>query len=148
MPSLLEFARRMDKLGSRVESNAIALAKNVSLDITKLVVINTPIDKGTAKSNFIISIGDSFEGKIAAHSPGKGGSTASANITITTEEAALALSSYKGGKPIHLTNNLPYIVRLNENYSDQAQSGYIQLQVLKVRKGIKSYKLTEGEIKW
>jgi hypothetical protein len=48
---------------------------------------------------------------------------------------------------MHITNNLPYIVRLNQGYSAQAPAGYVEQGVLAARRAIDSAgEITAGVI--
>lgn len=84
----------------------------------------TPVDTGWARANWIPSLG------------GEPASTPSGSRTsVATAEAALqagkgSLLGYKlFNGPVFITNNVPYILKLNEGTSDQAPKGFVQAAI-------------------
>jgi len=145
MVSLKTFSARITRRGQAVERNATAYVKKAAGLIIEDVVTNTPIDKGTAKSNWQAAVNERAQGIIPAYVPGEHGSTAESNNNITISKAKEAIAKYRHGGTIHLTNNLPYIGILNDGHSDQAPAGFIQLALLRGREYIRRTraKLTE-----
>lgn len=89
---------------------------------------------GRARANWQVSIGAAASGVVAGEDAG-GGSTISEGVgTINTAPA---------GQPIHITNNVPHIMPLNEGHSLQAPAGFIQRAVAQASGGLEGFKLTE-----
>lgn len=130
MTDLRTFAGRIKVVGKRVEDNADRLTRKVALAVDAAVVIATPVDTGRARSNWQVSLGEAASGTREAFSEGKDRSTESANTQAALEEGKAVISEYKGGTDIHITNNLPYIGRLNEGWSAQAPSAFVEKAVL------------------
>lgn len=102
--------------------------------------METPVDTGRAKSNWIVTLGSPSGATINAYSEGEGGSTAAANEAAAQAQAESVISGYDGdaGLEIHITNNLPYIEELNQGSSMQAAPGYVEqalVQVLSIIRG-------------
>lgn len=121
MADLRRFAGRIRVMGKRIEQNADALTRKVALAVDSAVVIATPVDTGRARSNWQVNIGAPADGTREA--------------LDTSGQAAIAqgqteIAKYKGGSAIHITNNLPYIGRLNDGWSAQAPSGFVEKAVL------------------
>lgn len=131
------FAARMRILGATVETNATKLMKKVATRVDQVVVTETPVDTGRARSNWQAEIGNAAEG----------------TVEPVSAEAALArnqlkIDGAKAGDEIHLTNNLSYIGKLNEGHSAQAPAGYVEEAVLTAIGSIKGDKITvEGGVK-
>lgn len=101
--------------------------REAAIAIDTGVVLETPVDTGRAKGNWITSV----------DSP-----NSFADITYTAERTVaeqFAISQCKqevqkvqGFATVYIQNNLPYITRLNEGHSDQAGSKYIEIILEKV----------------
>lgn len=88
------------------------------------------MDTGRARSNWIAAIGGPASSVIDAYAPGDAGSTAGANTQSAIDQAESVISGYNYGEEIHLTNNLPYIQRLNDGYSAQAPANFVEMAVM------------------
>ncbi|AAT69477.1 gp81 [Alphaproteobacteria phage PhiJL001] len=129
MASLREFARRMRVLGRRVEVNGPEIARKAALAVDQAVVTSTPVDSGRARSNWIARVGGPASGTREAFVPGAGGSTGPANAQAAIVAAEGVIRTFDGEGEIHLTNNLPYIARLNTGYSAQAPAGFVDTAI-------------------
>lgn len=114
-----QFQRRMKTIARNVESNADRLPSRVALTFVATVAHGTPIDTGKAQGNWQVGIGGPMTRQV--HDPSRFG--AAEAIRIATNK----LQNYKGGKNIHVTNNLPYIGALDRGHSKQAPAGFIDL---------------------
>lgn len=121
MADLRQFSGRIRIMGQRVEQNADALVRKAALAVDSAVVLATPVDTGRARANWQVNIGSSASGTVEAED--------------TTGQAAIAqgrvkITQYRGGSSVHITNNLAYIGRLNDGWSAQAPSGFVEKAVL------------------
>jgi hypothetical protein len=109
-------------LDTAIRKSVVSLA----LDIHGELVESTPVDTGWARANWIPSVGTPVAD--VAGNPG------SANKSAADAGAAEVLRS-NGKSPIYITNNVPYIGRLNDGSSAQAPKGFVQKSIEKaVRK--------------
>lgn len=108
--------------------------RKTTLDLVGNLTAQTPVDTGTARRNWITTISQPSE----QIKEGGSGSLASAQ-SETTQEAASALSTYNPllDGPIWISNNLPYIGRLNDGSSQQAPAGFVDSEVSKAKRQIK-----------
>jgi hypothetical protein len=127
--SLNGFGSRIDLLANNLERAVPNLIRKVALAADQAVVSQTPVDTGRARSNWIVQIGSAYTGTIGPRSPGSRGSTGADNIQGSLSQAQAEIATYTQGE-IHITNNLPYIERLNNGWSAQAPSGYVEAAVL------------------
>jgi hypothetical protein len=89
-------------------------------DLLKGVVLGTPVDTGRARGNWQASIVTPASGEIDRNDRSGGSTIAAAQPAI--EKAA--------GTVFYITNNLPYIYRLEfEGWSKQAPSGWARTSI-------------------
>jgi hypothetical protein len=150
--NLDEFAKRMRGLGDRVERRATAVQRKCAGAILQAVVTSTPVGNtsvwlepekaragyvgGRARANWQVSVGGP-KGGIIESVDASGGSTIAAGQT--------AINSSAPKQPIHLVNNLPYIIPLNNGHSQQAPVGFIQTAIQVGVNAVRGDKLTEGQ---
>lgn len=142
MASLDGFARRMDRLSVRVADNADKMVRRVVLVVDQAVVSETPIDTGSARSNWIVKSGSPSARTIKAYSPGTKGSTEAANVAGALQQAQAVVANYKGNVAIHITNNLDYIEALNNGTSRQASANYVEVATQVAVLAVKQANLT------
>ena len=102
-----------------------SLEKEVSalvLDITEKLIEATPVDTGWARASWIPSIGE------PADSPsGSRDSFTTGQQELGMAQVATQYTLSEG--PIFITNNVPYIEKLNEGSSPQAPAGFIETAI-------------------
>lgn len=114
------FGKRMKTIAKTVGVNADQLVRKVCLAVDSAVVLATPVDTGRARSNWQVDLNNAPAGTLPEPaSPAEG-------VTRATAEAAEKAKAYKAGDTVHITNNLPYIGRLNEGWSAQAPAGFVE----------------------
>lgn len=139
--NLLDLANRMDALNTSIHAAASNTAKKVAETIVSDLAFKTPVDTSQALSNWTVTLDRPDVGTIDPHYPGEFGSTQVASAQQTINEARDVLKLKKPGQPIFITNNLPYIRRLNDGYSGQAPAGFVERAVLIGRKIAQKFKL-------
>lgn len=132
MPNLNEFTRRIRARANQVGSNVTKTVRRVAITADAAVVQGTPVDTGRAKSNWIVQLGSPADETIGPYSPGEAGSTEAQNVQAALDQGEAVISRYQSGEgvEIHITNNLPYIQRLNDGYSDQAPANFVEEAIL------------------
>lgn len=85
----------------------------LALDIDRRVILETPVDTGAARSNWIASVG----------SPNT--STVDVDIQGALSKGAAVISGANDYETIYISNNLPYIQRLDQGWSGQQPNPYI-----------------------
>ncbi|MEE7442671.1 HK97 gp10 family phage protein [Methylobacterium oryzae] len=81
----------------------------IALDILGTIKVLTPVDTGRARSNWHLDVG-------------------TRNVVLVEPGGDLPPQTalYTIDKTIWISNNLPYIRRLNDGYSKQAPAGFVQ----------------------
>lgn len=94
-----------------VRATALAAMRNL--------VMETPVATGRARNNWNADLN-----KVDAST------TEEANPNATgMDKINIAIAGYKDGDTVYISNNLPYIVRLNEGHSTQAPAGFVEAGV-------------------
>lgn len=132
-------AARFFRLAKGVEVAATTVSKEQALDVQYLLAKETPVDVGTARSNWRISVGRPLTGRISAYVPyqsrhrkpyGAGGTKdESANLQGVIEQGRSRLATYKTGS-IYVSNAIPYIGPLDRGHSRQTEAGFVARAIL------------------
>lgn len=133
MESFGDFGKEMKKIADGIQDNADRIVRKCALAVDAALVIATPVDTGRARSNWQVSLDTPVTGTVEPYSPGNDGSTSGPNAQAAIAQGKATIGSYKGGganNSINITNNLPYIGRLNEGYSAQAPAGFVEKAVM------------------
>lgn len=117
-------ARRLRTIAIEVPDKADELIRKVAIAIDQVLVTETPVDSGNARSNWI----PSFNAPVLSPRIGIGPSPAP-----LMAEMQAKVATYDGDihRSIHLSNNVVYINRLNDGWSKQAPAGFVQAAVMK-----------------
>ena len=107
------------KTGASIDETSRAIV----LELFSSVVKDTPVDTGRARGNWQTSMGNPASGTIDRE--GESGALS---------EISSEVSGFGAGKVIYLTNNLPYIYRLEfDGWSDQAPQGMLRKNVARIQ---------------
>lgn len=137
MGSLSSFAASMRKRAARVEPAMANVLKTAALNVVKDVASDTPIKTGQAQSNWLTSIGTPNPFYQANELSNSG-------WRDSLDFAKQVLANYKTSDPIHITNNVPYIVELNRGTSKQAPALFVQAAVLRATYRLRGVKIKLG----
>lgn len=90
------------------------------LDLLKGCVLGTPVDTGRARGNWQASVNNSIDSD----------TTDTDKIGLTTIAAGENAAKAAPGEVFYITNNLPYIYRLEfEGWSQQKPSGWVRTAI-------------------
>lgn len=131
----------MKLLAEQIPVNCDNMVRKTALAVDQAVVIGTPVDEGRARSNWVVEIGSPADGVIEPYSPGHEASTAAENAQRAMDQARSKVAEYEYGRDIHITNNLPYIQRLNDGHSAQAPKNFVEKAAMQAAKIINSTSL-------
>jgi hypothetical protein len=126
---LYRLTERMARLSQTLEKNSVRKMKTIALAVQEELVINTPIDVGTAESNWIGSIGAPYSGTVKALIPGSKGSTYVPTVGKSIAKFKAVVQKARTGDKIYLVNNVPYIGALNNGRSLQSPANFIQTAI-------------------
>lgn len=150
MADLKQFSKNIVARSELVKRNMNKLIRTVALAIDQEVVVSTPVDTGRARSNWYATLGAPFEGELEPYfpypsktDPSKKGEGANAGAAI--QQAQYAVFGRQDGQAVYITNNTPYIGKLNseETRSSQAPPGFVQEAIKAGIRSLDGFKLTE-----
>ena len=98
---------------SEMKRTAAEVVKKLTLDVTANLIETTPVDTGHARANWVPKIGQPERGEQASAAAQVAGQAAVATATAISQ-------------PVYVSNNVPYITRLNDGSSTQAPKGFVQ----------------------
>ena len=113
-----DFAADVAKFETKTLKKIDLAVRKISLDLFSKVILRSPVDTGRFRGNWQVSVGSIPSGTLELDD--KSG-------PATVSKAAAAAAGVKAGDIIYLANNLPYAMRLEEGYSDQAPGGMVAL---------------------
>jgi len=119
--SAREFAIDLKRFGKVTEEQAQTIFQKITIDLDTRVVLGTPVDQGRARGNWFPSLNkpsNAMDMKIQDKSGGQA-------IAALTSKAMGA----KLGDTVWLTNNLPYILPLENGHSKQASEGMVDINL-------------------
>lgn len=115
MASLGEFAQRIRTRGRKAAEKVDERVRKTALVIARELVLSTPVDTSRARSNWVVGLGGAETAEVPASSAG---------ATISAAESEIARR--KAGQDIYISNNVPYIGRLNDGSSAQAPAQFVE----------------------
>ena len=107
--------------------------EKIGFDCFAGIVKRTPVDTGRARGNWMVSLGSAVEAVVDS------GPTISNDEPVPSalkNEGLSTISKSKPGQDIVISNNLPYIVRLEEGHSKQAPTGMVAHTLARVSKEV------------
>ena len=112
----------MAELTRAVEDVMVRLSTNITAELIEA----TPVDVGWAQLNWIPAIGQTFdENQEALSRAAREAAVPAQGARQQTATAALLRYRLRRGS-LFISNNVPYILALNEGSSDQAPAGFVQ----------------------
>lgn len=118
--SAREFAIDLKKFGKVTRDQARMIFQKIALDLDSRVVLSTPVDTGRARGNWFPSINSPSWGM--SNIADKSGGVSLARLSGVVAGAQL-------GDVIWQTNNLPYILPLENGHSGQAPEGMVDINL-------------------
>lgn len=122
--SAREFAIDLKKFGEVTQKQAQVIFRKIGLELDSSVVYGTPVDTGRARGNWYCTIGEPST-KVDQEGFDPSGATAVGRIANICATVQL-------GQVIWLSNNLPYILPLENGHSKQAPQGMVDLNLERV----------------
>ncbi|WP_038342162.1 hypothetical protein [Acinetobacter sp. A47] len=101
----------------QVKLDGEKLIKDMGMDLIQGVIVGTPVDTGTARGNWRASNTPDYKYDLKDQDA-SGQGTINKVYVFFSQNAKL-------GSLIYLQNNLPYIERLENGWSDQAPQGMV-----------------------
>jgi len=116
-----QFALDLKNFGLVTRRQARVIFQKIAIDLDSRIVLGTPVDEGTARGNWFPSLNNPSS-EVDERSVDKTGST-------TINAAVKTATTAELGDTIWLTNNLPYILPLENGHSGQAPDGMVDINL-------------------
>jgi len=117
----MAFADDVKRFALEVRGQNYKVVRTATLELFSGIIKSTPVDTGRARGNWQTSVGQPQGGTLER----TGMEAALAEVQATVPEGA--------GQLVYLSNNLPYIERLENGWSQQAPIGMVRINVDRVR---------------
>jgi hypothetical protein len=114
------FALDISAWVAKAKGNADQVVRKIDLDVATSVIMGTPVRTGRARANWFPSIGTPSDAV---------GDQVDRSGSATVERANALIAQQQGGHVFYLTNNVPYIVPLEQGSSKQAPAGMVMVTV-------------------
>lgn len=131
MGSLQDLADDLDDLSFGLPAKVNQVVQLVSALVLTEVVKGTPVDIGTARSNWQASISVPVLDSVDAYAPGSHlGIDEQENANAAIAIGKVSISTRKDGEDVWIVNNLDYIQLLNAGSSKQAPQLFVEKAIL------------------
>ncbi len=134
MASLKAFVKRIQRRARQVETGASKALRATALTVNQTVILATPVDTGHARANWQVGIDAPITDEIDEEDE---------SGVATISQNAGTIKGATPQKSIILSNNVPYINRLNEGSSAQAPAQFVQLAILEAVNAVKKTRFFE-----
>ena len=128
----MTFKRDLEQFRAKTLDAADKERRAIAQEVLTSVVMATPVDTGRARGNWQVSANTPKRNEIDRKSPNWS--------TVVAQEMQ---NVGKLGDSIHITNNRPYIERLEYGYSKQAPEGMVRKTLARVRALIANRRLSK-----
>lgn len=125
--TLGDLARDLRQEADELDLSVPRAIREVAIAVLQPLISSTPVDTGRARSNWVVSIDQPARSVLEPYVDGAEGSTEGANTRAALEAGLEVIAGFSTSEgEIWITNNLPYIQRLNEGWSAQAPAGFVE----------------------
>lgn len=116
----MSFALDVSKFVEKAKKNPEKVMRQVSIKLFSAIIKATPVDTGRARNNWFAS-GSTPSQETTTYGALQG--------TATIQRATTVINTASDWHEFTLTNNLPYIQRLEYGWSKQAPQGFVRVNV-------------------
>lgn len=120
MGDLRQFTVTLDAFARKVQLAPARVAKRVAFDLFRRIVEKTPVDTGRARASWTISVNQADR-------------TVAPAGQARYPKPKIGMLNVQPGDTIWISNNLPYITRLEDGHSQQAPAGMVKLSIEEVK---------------
>lgn len=132
----------LKKRANTIRKNAEKIAPMVAARVLSAVAIETPVDTGRARSNWVPGLGQPNRTVIDGPEFDKSGEGSIGANSAYIQRNLAAAESMKGDT-VWVSNNLPYIQALNDGHSRQAPRGYVERAISAAVNQVKKIRVVE-----
>lgn len=118
----MSFSDDMNAYAKKAGASLEETTRAVALELFGSIIKDTPVDTGRARGNWQTSIGAPASGEVDRLGERE-----------SLSELGSEAGKFGGGQVIYLSNNLPYIQRLELGWSDQAPAGMVRKNIARIQ---------------
>ena len=118
--SARNFAIDLTKFCDVTDKQALMIFQEIAIELDTRIVLGTPVDEGRARGNWFPTLNS--PSTVTSDNTDKSGAAAIAAVQSTAKGSKL-------GDTIWMSNNLPYILPLENGHSGQAPEGMVDLNL-------------------
>ncbi len=116
--------RQVRSIVRALEDVAERVVQKITLDVTANLIETTPVDTGWARANWVPKIGAAVEDVVGKPNAIVRGPQQSGIATV-------AFSYRLAQGAVFVSNNVPYILKLNDGHSKQAPAMFVERAIQK-----------------
>lgn len=116
--NLAKFNSGLAAFQAEVILQATRIQRVIAFELLRRIIIKTPVDTGRARNNWQVTINEPAEGE--------------SNDPQASSTGVSTINSVGLGQTIFITNNVPYIIFLEEGSSGQAPAGMLEISISEV----------------
>lgn len=122
--SAKQFAIELDKwFEDEVEEKIVLVAQKIGMEVLRRLIMKSPVNTGRFRGNWSVAIGSPDTSvKASVDKPGQ----------ATIAAGSAVINGLSEPQAIWLTNNLPYALRLENGWSQQAPAGIVAVTVTEI----------------
>ena len=138
--SAKDFSLDISAFIEKTTKNADAKVRVICLDLLSGIVLKTPVDTGRARANWQATIDTPASGTIEFNADAGSGAAAPSQSAASVRAINNGQAAVKNatGKIFYITNNLPYISRLEfDGWSKQSPRGMVRLTIDEVQRKLR-----------
>jgi hypothetical protein len=117
----MSFAQQLEAFVRVAPEDVDRTVRAIKLELFRSVIMDTPVDTGRARGNWQATVGAPAGGTLDS-------------ATATDALASVQANLGKLSDVSWLTNNLPYIARLEDGYSKQAPAGMVRRNMARIQR--------------
>lgn len=144
MPNMRSFAQKLRQYADSIPEQLNAIKQEYAIEAATELVPSTPVDTGRARGNWQAGLSRRPVGEVVGVYGGRGGLNLGARGDASIEQIRRVVRQSKPRQRIYITNNVPYIQRLNEGYSTQAPARFVQMALQRARETIEKQRIRYG----
>lgn len=133
-------SKQVQQIAKQLKRTLAHATAEFILEVTANLIETTPVDTGWARANWIPSLGTPFTQTVGSPSSVDTSAQQAGMLALLAYEPATLASPLK----VFVSNNVPYIGRLNYGWSSQAPSGFVRFAVDKAAETIRMRYTTRG----
>lgn len=117
-----DYKKQITAIKVGIDKHLSKTVRLTSLAVLGEVIKNTPVDTGRARGNWWLGINEVPAEVHAAENKAEGAALQNAASQAATQK----IGTYQPDQTIYISNNLPYIRKLNEGHSIQAPAAFVE----------------------